>query len=129
MSFFDQLKFNQDGLIPAVVQEASTGRVLMMAWMNKESLQSTIDTGKTHFWSRSRQKFWMKGESSGHTQNVKDIAFDCDGDTLLLQVEQHGAACHVGYKSCFFRSIDDSADGCSITEDRLVDPDEVYGKK
>ena len=77
----------------------------MMAWMNRASLEKTIETGKTHFWSRSRQKFWMKGESSGHTQAVKDIAFDCDGDTLLIQVEQIGAACHEGYQSCFFRSI------------------------
>ena len=104
MSFFDKLKFDANGLIPAIIQEQKTGRVLMMAWMNRASLEKTIETGKTHFWSRSRQKFWMKGESSGHTQTVKDIAFDCDGDTLLIQVEQIGAACHEGYQSCFFRS-------------------------
>ncbi len=105
MSFYDKLKFNSDGLIPAIIQEQSTGRILMMAWMNRASLETTIATGKTHFWSRSRQKFWMKGESSGHTQAVKDIAFDCDGDTLLIQVAQTGAACHEGYQSCFFRSV------------------------
>ena len=104
MSFYDKLKFNADGLIPAIVQEHSTGRILMMAWMNRASLEKTVASGKTHFWSRSRQKFWMKGETSGHTQSVKDISFDCDGDTLLIQVEQIGAACHEGYKSCFFRS-------------------------
>ena len=90
MKFIEKLKFNSDGLIPAIIQEEGTGRVLMMAWMNEASLKSTIETGKTHFWSRSRQKYWMKGESSGHMQEVKDIAFDCDGDTLLIQVEQHG---------------------------------------
>ena len=107
MSFYDKLKFDANGLIPAIIQEQKTGRVLMMAWMNRASLEATIATGKTHFWSRSRQKFWMKGESSGHTQTVKDIAFDCDGDTLLIQVEQIGAACHEGYRSCFFRSVQD----------------------
>ena len=106
MSIYDQLKFNADGLIPAIIQDHATGRVLMMAWMNRASLETTLATGKTHFWSRSRQKFWMKGETSGHTQTVKDIAFDCDGDTLLLQVEQIGAACHEGYRSCFFRSAE-----------------------
>lgn len=127
MKFIEKLKFNDDRLIPAIVQEASSGRVVMMAWMNEASLKSTIETGKTHFWSRSRQKYWMKGESSGHTQEVKDIAFDCDGDTLLIQVEQHGAACHEGYKSCFFRSIDEEGD-FDVTEERLVNPEEVYKK-
>ncbi len=118
MSFFDKLKFNADGLIPAIIQDQSTGRVLMMAWMNRASLEKTIVSGKTHFWSRSRQKFWMKGETSGHVQQVKEIAFDCDGDTLLIQVEQTGAACHEGYRSCFFRSA--SPDGADrVTEPRL----------
>jgi phosphoribosyl-AMP cyclohydrolase len=101
----------------------------MMAWMNRASLEKTMTTGKTHFWSRSRQKFWMKGESSGHTQSVMDIAFDCDGDTLLIQVEQVGAACHEGYRSCFFRSAGGNGRTEQITEPRLVSPDEVYGKK
>ena len=128
MSFFERLKFNSDGLIPAIIQDQSNGRVLMMAWMNQASLQKSIDTGKTHFWSRSRQKFWMKGESSGHTQAIKDIAFDCDGDTLLIQVEQVGAACHEGYRSCFFRSIGQGKDSERVTEPQLVSPDEIYGK-
>ncbi|MBO61817.1 MAG: phosphoribosyl-AMP cyclohydrolase [Verrucomicrobiales bacterium] len=127
MMFIEKLKFNDDGLIPAIVQEEASGRVVMMAWMNEASLKSTIETGKTHFWSRSRQKFWMKGESSGHTQQVKDIAFDCDGDTLLIQVEQQGAACHEGYKSCFFRSINEEG-AFDVTEERLVNPEEVYKK-
>src|ERR1700735_1798376 len=118
-NLFDNLKFDANGLIPAIVQEQATGRVLMMAWMNRASLESTIATGKTHFWSRSRQKFWMKGESSGHTQAVKDISFDCDGDTLLIQVEQIGAACHEGYKSCFFRSTVDAGKDFKITEPQL----------
>ena len=129
MSFYDQLKFNADGLIPAIVQEKSTGRVLMMAWMNRASLETTIATGKTHFWSRSRQKFWMKGESSGHVQVVKDIAFDCDGDTLLIQVEQTGAACHEGYKSCFFRSTGGDGKSFNITEPQLETPEQIYGTK
>ncbi len=128
MSFFDRLKFNSDGLIPAIIQDRSNGRVLMMAWMNRDSLQKTIETGKTHFWSRSRQKFWMKGESSGHTQEVKEIALDCDGDTLLIQVEQKGAACHEGYRSCFFRSVSEDGQTEKVIEPRLVSPDQIYGK-
>lgn len=129
MSFYEKLKFTADGLIPAIVQEEKTGRVLMMAWMNRASLEKTIETGKTHFWSRSRQKFWMKGEESGHTQTVKDVAFDCDGDTLLIQVEQNGAACHEGYKSCFFRSVEEPGADFKITEARLQNPEDIYGKK
>jgi phosphoribosyl-AMP cyclohydrolase len=129
MSFYDRLKFNSDGLIPAIVQEQATGRVLMMAWMNEASLRKTIETGRTHFWSRSRQKFWMKGESSGHTQTVKDIAFDCDGDTLLIQVDQLGAACHEGYRSCFFRSVGTAGTTETITESQLETPEQIYGKK
>jgi phosphoribosyl-AMP cyclohydrolase len=129
VSCYEKLKFDTNGLIPAIIQDQGSGRVLMMAWMNRESLEKTIATGKTHFWSRSRQKFWMKGESSGHTQSVKDISFDCDGDTLLIQVEQIGAACHEGYRSCFFRSVDDTKDGFKTTEERLVTPEQIYGKK
>jgi len=129
MSFLDKLKFDGNGLIPAIVQEQATGRVLMMAWMNRASLEKTVATGKTHFWSRSRQKFWMKGETSGHTQAVKEISFDCDGDTLLIQVEQIGAACHEGYKSCFYRSTDDGGNNIKITEPQLETPEQMYGKK
>ena len=129
MSFYDNLKWTEDGLIPAIIQEAGTGRVLMMAWMNRASLESTVQTGKTHFWSRSRKKFWMKGEESGHTQTVRDIAFDCDGDTLLIQVEQAGAACHEGFKSCFFRSVETDDQSFRITEEQLLKPEEIYKKK
>src|SRR6266700_3815715 len=129
MTFYDNLKFNSDGLIPTIIQEVATGRVLMMAWMNRASIEKTIATGKTHFWSRSRQKFWMKGETSGHVQTVKDIAFDCDGDTLLIQVEQIGAACHENYHSCFFRSIQDGGADFKITEPQLKAPGDIYGKQ
>ena len=129
MGLFDHLKFSSDGLIPAIIQEQRTGRVLMMAWMNRASIEKTIETGKTWFWSRSRQKYWMKGESSGHVQVVKDVAFDCDGDTLLIQVEQTGAACHEGYHSCFFRSVALGGAEVRVTEPRLVDPEQAYGKK
>jgi phosphoribosyl-AMP cyclohydrolase len=129
MTFYDQLKFDANGLIPAIIQDQKTGRVLMMAWMNRASLEKTLETGKTHFWSRSRQRFWMKGESSGHTQAVKDVSFDCDGDTLLIQVEQTGSACHEGYRSCFFRSVQATGHEVKITEPRLEDPATIYGKK
>ena len=127
MSFIDSLKFNDGGLIPTIIQEEGTGGVLMMAWMNANSISDTIETGKTHIWSRSRQKYWMKGESSGNTQQVKDVAYDCDGDKLLIQVEQIRAACHEGFKSCFFRSVKEDAG--EVTEERLVDSEELYGKK
>ena len=95
--------FNDDGLVPAIVQEAGTGRVLMMAWMNAESLAKTLETGRTWFWSRSRQEYWCKGETSGDRQYVREAYFDCDGDTLLFVVEQEGkGACHTGNFSCFF---------------------------
>lgn len=128
MSFADLLKWNSDGLIPAIIQDAQNGRVLMMAWMNRASLDKTIETRRTWFWSRSRKKFWMKGESSGHVQVVKDLAVDCDGDTLLIQVEQTGAACHEGYRSCFFRSIEETGTTLKTTEPQLETPDQIYGK-
>jgi phosphoribosyl-AMP cyclohydrolase len=102
----DELKYDDKGLIPTVVQEAETGEVLMVAWMNKESIQMTLDSGYTHFWSRSRQKFWKKGETSGSLQEVKDIFYDCDADTLLVKVKQHGSgACHTGERTCFYRKL------------------------
>jgi phosphoribosyl-AMP cyclohydrolase len=128
MNFIDALKFNADGLIPAIVQDQATGRVLMMAWMNRVSLAETLASGRTVFWSRSRQKLWKKGESSGHVQTVKQIAMDCDGDTLLIQVGQVGAACHEGYRSCFFRAVEPDGRTCRVTESRLESPDKIYGK-
>jgi len=127
-TWIESLRFNADGLIPAIIQDHQNGQVLMMAWMNRESLLRTLREGRTVFWSRSRQKFWVKGESSGHYQWVKEIAVDCDGDTLLIQVEQEGAACHEGYRSCFYRSVRDGGNRLEINQPRLKDPKEIYGK-
>ena len=107
MSETPNLKYNPDGLIPAIVQDAGNGQVLMMAWMNEESLRRTIESGLCTYWSRSRQEFWVKGVTSGHIQRVRSIAVDCDQDTLLVRVEQVGAACHEGYRSCFFRTLEE----------------------
>lgn len=126
--FGDKLKFNADGLIPAIIQDHRSGRVLMMAWMNETSIQMSLETGKTHFWSRSRKKLWMKGESSGHTQTIRQIALDCDGDVLLFQVEQVGAACHQGYFSCFYRATD-ACNQIVILDKQLRKPEEIYSKK
>ena len=104
----DGLHFDAHGLIPAVVQDAATGQVLMLAYMNRESLAKTLETGLVHFWSRSRGELWQKGETSGHIQHVCEIRFDCDGDTLLVLVSQVGAACHTGERSCFFRRLPQS---------------------
>ena len=103
----DALKWNADGLLPAIVQDANTKRVLMMAWMNRESLQQTLDTGETIFWSRSRGELWHKGATSGNTQRVMSLHIDCDEDTLLVMVEPAGPACHTGAVSCFFRELDE----------------------
>jgi phosphoribosyl-AMP cyclohydrolase len=104
--FFKALKFDQNGLIPAIVQDSETHQVLMMAWMNAESLQRTLAIGETVFWSRSRQEFWHKGATSSNTQQVVDLRIDCDGDTLLILVKPAGPACHTGEVSCFFRKLD-----------------------
>jgi phosphoribosyl-AMP cyclohydrolase len=127
-SAIGQIKFNEQGLAPAIVQDADNGEVLMMAWMNADSIRDTLRTGKTHFYSRSRQKYWMKGESSGHTQEVVSVHTDCDADTVLVKVQQNGAACHKGYRSCFYRKVDDAGEW-QVTEEKFFDPDEVYGKK
>ncbi len=121
------LKYDDAGLIPAVVADSENGDVLMVAYMNAESLKRTVETGMTHFWSRSRKKFWMKGESSGHTQEVKAIYVDCDADTLLVKVIQHGAACHMGYRSCFYRKLSDDGQWETVAE-KIFDPDAVYKK-
>jgi phosphoribosyl-AMP cyclohydrolase len=107
MNVIAGLRYNADGLIPAVVQDAESGEVLMLAYMNQESLARTVATGLATYWSRSRQSFWVKGESSGHTQRVKSISVDCDADTVLLKVDQIGPACHENYRSCFFRDLTD----------------------
>ena len=111
MSVVDELQWDAQGLIPAVVQETETGQLLMVAWMSRDSLEATRRSGLTHFWSRARQTLWRKGETSGHAQHVDGLYADCDRDTLLVQVHQDGAACHTGARSCFFTSLDD--DGMS----------------
>jgi len=118
------LKFDADGLLPAVVQDGSSGEVLMVAWMNREALDKTLETGQTHFWSRSRRKMWLKGESSGHTQQVEEILVDCDQDVLLVKVKQAGGACHVGYRSCFYRRLEGGR--LDVVGRRVFDPKEVY---
>ena len=106
MKALDEIKFDQNGLIPAVVQDAADGQVLMVAYMNKEALRRTLESGNTCFWSRSRQEFWVKGATSGNTQKVVRVHIDCDEDCLLVVVEQRGVACHTGARSCFFRALD-----------------------
>ncbi len=110
MAIMDNLKWNDNGLIPAVVQDAGRGQVLMVAWMNREALQMTLQTGEAHFWSRSRQELWHKGTTSGNVQRVVDIWADCDADTLLLWVVPAGPACHTGETSCFFRRLEELDD-------------------
>ena len=114
------------GLLPAIAQDAATGEVLMVAWMNAEAYAETLRTGQAVYYSRSRGKLWRKGEESGHGQQVKAIYVDCDADTILLKVEQTGAACHEGYRSCFFRELTPA--GLAIVAERLVNPVEVYRK-
>lgn len=104
--WIEQLKFDPRGLIPAIAQDHKDGAVLMMAWMNRESIERTLDSGEAHYWSRSRQELWHKGATSGHIQKVKSIAYDCDGDTILLKIDQVGdVACHTGARSCFFNQV------------------------
>ncbi|MEW4568098.1 phosphoribosyl-AMP cyclohydrolase [Tautonia sp. JC769] len=125
-AFLDSLKWGADGLIPAIVQDAESGDVLMMAWMDRPAVLRTIETGQTHFYSRSRGQAWHKGGSSGHVQHVEEIRVDCDADVLLIRARQVGGACHEGYRSCFFRKVDDSG-GLEVSGSRVFDPGKVYG--
>lgn len=124
---FDNLRWNEQGLIPAIAQDAESGRILMLAWMNAESLQLTMDEGIAVYWSRSRNKLWRKGESSGHQQRIKEIRLDCDDDVILLSVEQVGGiACHTGRESCFYRVL---KDGEWQAVDEVIKPsEEIYSK-
>jgi len=126
MKFLDQVKFDERGMVPAIIQDYSNGEILMLAYMNRESLQKTIFSGKTHFWSRSRQKLWLKGESSGHIQEVKDLFIDCDMDAILIKVEQKVAACHTGYRSCFYRKLQDEE--LTVVGEKIFDEDAMYNK-
>ena len=123
----DTLKYDAQGLIPAIVQDHGDGQVLMVAWMNRDSLLDTLKTGKTHFWSRSRNRYWMKGEESGNVQKVQSVFYDCDSDVLLFKVEQvGGAACHTGHRSCFFMEV--TPEGLKDTGTLVFDPATVYKK-
>jgi phosphoribosyl-AMP cyclohydrolase len=126
-AWIETLKYDANGLIPAIIQDDADGSVLMMAWMNKASLADTLKTQKTHFWSRSRQKYWMKGEESGNIQVLKSVFYDCDSDVLLFRVEQVGrAACHTGHRSCFYMQA--TAEGLKDTGEMVFDPAKVYKK-
>jgi len=126
--FLDAVKFDKDGLVPAIAQDAETGKVLMLAYMNRESLEITLKERKMCYWSRSRKELWRKGATSGNTQEVKEILIDCDGDALVFKITQTGGACHTGYESCFFRKVED--DGSFEIVDKLMfDAEEAYRKK
>ncbi len=127
----DQLKWNPHGLMPMVVQDHETKDVLMVGWVNREALAKTIETGKATFWSRSRKKLWTKGETSGNFMRVKELLFDCDLDTIVALVEPVGPACHLGYRSCFFRRLEPLSIEGELKEfrEREVDPEELYGEK
>ncbi len=123
------LKYDSAGLIPAIIQDADTSMVLMMAYMNREALEKTLATGETWFWSRSRQKLWHKGETSGNVQKVQEITCDCDRDTLLVKVKQTGAACHEGYFTCFHYRINPETGQTEVIGEQQFNPEEVYGSK
>lgn len=120
----DSLPFNDDGLLPAIAQQYDSGRVLMMAWMNRAALEETIATGRVCYYSRSRAKLWRKGESSNQMQRLIDLRFDCDGDTVLLLVDQQGPACHTGRESCFYNAL--RGERFEVIEDPLIPPDKLY---
>ena len=121
-----KLNYNSDGLIPAIIQDTRSRRVLMMAWMNEAALAATLASGSMTYWSRSRRKLWVKGETSGHTQRVIRWAADCDADTLLFEVEQIGGACHTGFQSCFFQTFAPDGTPQEIAEARVFDPEKSY---
>ena len=124
-AWMDEVRFDADGLVPAIAQEASTDRILMVAWMNREALAETVATGRATYWSRSRARLWRKGEESGHFQALRELRLDCDGDVVLLSVEQHGGiACHTGRHSCFFRRLEDGR--WVVVDPVLKDPESIY---
>lgn len=123
-----EYKYNDQGLIPAIIQDADSGEVLMLAYMDKTAFERTLKEKKTVFFSRSRNKYWVKGESSGHTQDVQQVLTDCDRDTILIRVKQHGGACHEGYRSCFVNELDETTNIVRVTQQKMFDPDSVYKK-
>lgn len=123
-NIINQIKFNNDGLVPVIAQQYDTNEVLMMAWMNKQAVVESLNNGRVCYWSRSRQNYWRKGESSGQVQLLKELIIDCDGDTLLAKVEQKGVACHTGRRTCFYKTIknDEIIENCKVE----ISPDELY---
>ena len=129
-TYLDSIIWNEDGLVPVIVQDITTNKVIMFAWMNKETLKQSIEKRKAIYWSRSRKKIWMKGEESGHIQYIKEILLDCDSDALLIKVRQEGGiACHTGRESCFFNKIDMETNGLIEVEAIIKDPNEIYKDK
>ncbi|MCH8184434.1 MAG: phosphoribosyl-AMP cyclohydrolase [Proteobacteria bacterium] len=126
-TLLDEIKFDADGLVPAIAQQFDSGEVLMMAWMNAESIAETLRSGRVCYWSRSRQSLWRKGETSGQVQALKELRLDCDGDTILLHVDQTGVACHTGRRNCFFRAVR-GGELVTIAEAE-ADPKKLYGEK
>lgn len=125
-TLLQDIKWNEDGLVPAIAQDWQSGEVLMLAWMNADALALTIQEGRAIYWSRSRQALWRKGEDSGHVQHLKELRIDCDADTVLMKVDQVGGiACHTGRRRCFFKRYEDG--GWMVTEDVIKSPDEIYG--
>jgi len=126
-TWLNKVNWSDDGLVPAIAQDAVTGRVLMVAWMDREALKRTVETGEAIYWSRSRKKLWHKGEESGHVQKVKEIRLDCDGDVILMQIKQTGGiACHTGRESCFYSKLENGE--WKATDAVLKNPDEIYKK-
>ncbi|HEX5093523.1 MAG TPA: phosphoribosyl-AMP cyclohydrolase [Burkholderiales bacterium] len=127
MSWLDEVPWDQEGLITAIAQDAGSGRILMVAWMNRDALAATVEKGEAVYWSRSRRRLWHKGEESGHVQKVREVRLDCDADAVLLQVEQAGGiACHTGHERCFFRKLENGR--WVSTDPVLKDPKLIYGK-
>ena len=128
MQLLDKIRFNPHGLVPAIIYDAADSRPLTLCYMNREAVEATVKTGKVHVFRRSLGKMMIKGETSGHIQEVKEIAIDCEGNSLAIKVDQRIAACHAGYRSCYFMRYDPAADAFHIDEDRIFDPDDVYRK-
>jgi phosphoribosyl-AMP cyclohydrolase len=125
LAFLSTIKWNTHGLVPSIVQDAESGEVLMLAWMNEHAIRQTLASGQAHFYSRSRRAMWHKGETSGHVQHVVEMSVDCDADVLLIKVRQIGGACHEGYRSCFFRQVDEQG-GLKVVAERVFDPAKAY---